>query len=209
MFSSTPVHVLLPVAWQLLVTVLCLTDSPKRAMPSIPLNLTLVHNPPLYYKEAEISWSPGNPHEPLTDYIIVNRAEGSDTKAVTRIDPEYTSFTLKDLKEETKYVVYVKAAIGNDHSEGSSKLEFNTQSKRGLHRTFTTTAADILILLMVLAVWFGALSLFIRTWRKKMNGHVSQSSSNAGTPVRLRSRYRKPWMWSQKRRPDHRGYPMT
>ena len=99
------------------------------AMPSIPLNLTLVHNPPLYYKEAEISWSPGNPHEPLTDYIIVNRAEGSDTKAVTRIDPEYTSFTLKDLKEKTKYVVYVKAAIGNDHSEGSSKLEFNTQSK--------------------------------------------------------------------------------
>ena len=92
------------------------------------MNLTLVRAQ-LYYNQAKIIWSPGNPNDALTDYIIVNRAEGSETKTVTRIDPEYTSFTLKDLKEETKYVVYVQAAIGNDHSEVSKSLEIDTISK--------------------------------------------------------------------------------
>ncbi|XP_022090379.1 uncharacterized protein LOC110979133 isoform X2 [Acanthaster planci] len=187
--------------------VLCLASVIEGGMPAAPRNLTLVGQ--VLSKQVKISWVPGNPRDNLTDYVIVNRAQGSDTMTVSRIDPEYTFYTLKDLKEETSYIVYVKAAVGNVRSLSSVMLEFRTPRTEGLHRTFTTSAADLVIVVMVLALWLAALSLFVRTWRKKMSG-AATSTGGTGTPLamRLRSRYRKPWMWSQKYRPG-RAYPAT
>ncbi|XP_038075958.1 uncharacterized protein LOC119743619 isoform X2 [Patiria miniata] len=109
---------------QIVGIVLCLVSMVEGGVPAAPRNLTLVL--PLLSREVKIRWLPGNPRDNLTDYVIVNRAEGSDTKTVSRIDPEYNSFTLKDLKEETAYLVYVKAAIGNVRSLSSATLEFTT-----------------------------------------------------------------------------------
>ncbi|XP_022090380.1 uncharacterized protein LOC110979133 isoform X3 [Acanthaster planci] len=104
--------------------VLCLASVIEGGMPAAPRNLTLVGQ--VLSKQVKISWVPGNPRDNLTDYVIVNRAQGSDTMTVSRIDPEYTFYTLKDLKEETSYIVYVKAAVGNVRSLSSVMLEFRT-----------------------------------------------------------------------------------
>ncbi|XP_038075957.1 uncharacterized protein LOC119743619 isoform X1 [Patiria miniata] len=192
---------------QIVGIVLCLVSMVEGGVPAAPRNLTLVL--PLLSREVKIRWLPGNPRDNLTDYVIVNRAEGSDTKTVSRIDPEYNSFTLKDLKEETAYLVYVKAAIGNVRSLSSATLEFTTPRTEGLHRTFTTSGADLVIVVMVMALWLAALSLFIRTWKKKMSSTGAPVTSSGGH-MRMRSRYRKPWMWSQKYRPGRaRAYPTT
>ena len=84
--------------------------------------------------EARFVWSLQS-YEGIARFIIVHKEEGSNSRTITEIEPEYTIHTLRDLKELTSYLVYLETVYKNGTTVRSDVIAFETL-EAGKHHFF-------------------------------------------------------------------------
>ena len=75
--------------------------------------------------QVRFVWSVAD-FEGIARFIIVHKEEGSNSRTITEIEPEYTMYTLRDLKELTSYLVYLDTVFKNGTTVRTDVLVFQT-----------------------------------------------------------------------------------
>ena len=70
--------------------------------------------------------------EGIARFILVHKEEGSNSRTITEIEPEYTVHTLRDLKELTTYLVYLETVYRNGTTVRSNVIRVDTPESGNL-----------------------------------------------------------------------------